>query len=360
MTESTRPFAEFVRAGDPLVSCVVPVYNKAPFLAESVASLLSQEYVNLEIIIVDDASTDGSAETARKLIAANPQRRIRLLEKRNGGPSDARNFGLKAAEGRVVLCLDGDDIARPSFVRKAIAAMRQYGSNLVCSDVELFGSETGSWEPEPFDPYYIRYNNSIPTLSVFDRDLWVKTGGYKPAIPFAEDWEFFINCSRYDLSVSKIPEQLFRYRRTESGLLTNYLKDKWNEPASLMMIANPDLYNVQDLEFAQISILKGGAAWRERFIKQDTLHPAEPLLKFLLGIFEEQFGAPQRALELYAQSAQLSKLKSWLPLLRIARIVESQGNTAAAYDLYHQVRILRPDMHFVVGEKANLRGKQSP
>jgi glycosyltransferase involved in cell wall biosynthesis len=348
----SQSFSEFVRASNPLVSCIVPVFNKAPYLKETVESLFAQQYQNLEIIIVDDGSSDNSVAVAKELIASNPARSVRLLTKPNGGISDTRNFGLREAKGRVVLCIDGDDIAMPSFVSRGIESMRAEGANLVCSDVELFGTEVGEWCPEPYDPFYIRYNNCIPTLSIFDRELWVKTGGYKVAIPFAEDWEFFINCSRYDLAVKKIPEKLFRYRRTQSGLLTSYLKDKWHEPVALVMLANTDLYNIKDIEFAQSSIVKGGQEWFDKFIKQDALHPREWLLKCILGIFEESRGQHQRALELYAAAAQLSNLKNWLPLFRIAQIVES-NNPRQANELYHQVRILRPDMHFMVGEKAN-------
>ena len=359
MSGATPSFVDFVRRGDPLVSCVVPIYNKAAYLHEAVESLLAQEYAQMEIIIVDDGSTDHSVKIAESLAASDQTRRIRVKRKQNGGISDARNAGIAEAKGRVVLCLDADDIAQPTFLKKALTAMRSEGANLVCSDVELFGSETGEWIPEPYDPYYIRYNNSVPTLAVFDRELWVKTGGYKVAIPFAEDWEFFINCSRYDLVVKKIPEKLFRYRRTNDGLLTNYLKDKWEQPVSLMMLANEDLYNIKDVEFAQGAVVKGGQSWLEKFRRQDAQHPNEWLLKFVLGIYEEAAGNRQRALELYGQAAHLSKLKAWLPLYRIALIVESQGQVPAAEDLYHQVRILRPDMHFMVGTKADERNKRA-
>jgi glycosyltransferase involved in cell wall biosynthesis len=353
MSLNHQPFLEHLRHQQPLVSCIVPVYNKSAYLKETIDSLLTQSYSKLEILIIDDGSTDSSVAVANKIAADNPGRGIRVLSKRNGGISDTRNFGLREAQGRVVLCIDGDDLVLPSFIERAVELMRREGANLVCSDVELFGTESGEWIPEPYDPFYVRYNNCIPTLAIFDRDLWLKTGGYKPAIPFAEDWEFFINCSRYDLVVRKIPEKLFRYRRTEGGLLTSYLKDKWEEPVALVMLANSDLYNIKDLEFAQSAIVRGGQGWFERFQKQDLLHPNEWLIKFILGIFEESRGNRQRALELYAASAQSSQLKNWLPLLRIGYLVE-EHNPKQAYELYHQVRILRADMHFVIGAKADL------
>ena len=90
------------------VSIVVPVYNIKDYVTECVGSLLSQTYFDLEIILIDDGSTDGSAEVCDSL--GKRDSRIKVFHKANGGLSSARNFGLSRASGKYTVFVDGDDV----------------------------------------------------------------------------------------------------------------------------------------------------------------------------------------------------------------------------------------------------------
>ena len=99
-------------AAVPAVSVVTPVSNAAATLAATVASVRAQNFADWKLLLVDDASTDGSPALARALAAAEP--RIRLLAlPENGGPAAARNAGIRAARGRYIAFVDADDLWRP-------------------------------------------------------------------------------------------------------------------------------------------------------------------------------------------------------------------------------------------------------
>ena len=103
---------------DPLVTIVVPVYNVMHYVEKCINSLTEQTYKKLEIIIVDDGSTDDSGKICDKL--AKHERRIRVYHKANGGLSSARNFGIKKASGKYICLVDSDDYVQRDFVRKLI------------------------------------------------------------------------------------------------------------------------------------------------------------------------------------------------------------------------------------------------
>lgn len=95
-----------------LVSIIVPVYNVESYIKRSIDSLLNQTYKNIQIICVDDGSTDGSVKTLSQL----QEERITIVHKKNGGLSSARNFGLKFAKGKYITFVDSDDWVEPDYI----------------------------------------------------------------------------------------------------------------------------------------------------------------------------------------------------------------------------------------------------
>lgn len=98
----------------PLVSVVIPVYNVEKYLEECFNSVVGQSYENIEIILVDDGSTDTSSEIADRL--ASSDLRVSVIHKENGGLSDARNVGMRAAKGTYITFLDSDDCMSKDFI----------------------------------------------------------------------------------------------------------------------------------------------------------------------------------------------------------------------------------------------------
>src|SRR5690242_7730271 len=98
----------------PKVSVVVPIFNRASFVGESLASLQRERTVETEIIVVDDGSTDGSIDAVRLLAKHDP--RIRLITGEHQGVSAARNIGVRSANGQYITFLDSDDISAPGRI----------------------------------------------------------------------------------------------------------------------------------------------------------------------------------------------------------------------------------------------------
>lgn len=121
------------------MSIIVPTYNVKLYVEECVDSLLNQKYVDCEIIIVDDGSTDGSSEVCDKLKLKDS--RIIVVHQKNGGLSAARNTGLKHAKGEYIGFIDSDDIVSPSMFSDMINTLEKNKADVAVCNFEVFNKE---------------------------------------------------------------------------------------------------------------------------------------------------------------------------------------------------------------------------
>lgn len=126
----------------PLVSIIVPVYNSQCFLKQCLTSLTMQTYGNIEILVVDDGSTDGSNAIIADFAAVDE--RFRVITQKNAGPARARNVGLAAAKGEFVYFFDSDDWCDPVLVEKAVARLLQTGADLVALPHYVYDQRVGA------------------------------------------------------------------------------------------------------------------------------------------------------------------------------------------------------------------------
>ena len=136
-------------SGAPLVSVLVPCYNLGEFLDEAVDSALAQTYGNVEVVVVDDGSTD---ERTRALIAGYRRPKTRVLHAPHEGLAAARNRALLESTGEYVCALDADDRLDPAFLERTVGVLERERSIAFASAwLRAFGTETWEWKPERCD-----------------------------------------------------------------------------------------------------------------------------------------------------------------------------------------------------------------
>jgi len=182
----------------PAVSVVIPCYNAGAYLAEAIASVRAQRRPADEIIVVDDCSTDGSAERAASL-------GVRCLTTgQNSGPSRARNLGVQAAQGDIVAFLDADDWWEPGHVAAVAGLLERFPEAGVAFSMARASDDAGREsdrlipENQPTDVFWIGIHNTIvPQLSAaVRRDALQAVGGYNEGMRYSEDYDLWLRLAR--------------------------------------------------------------------------------------------------------------------------------------------------------------------
>jgi len=197
----------------PLVSVVIPFFDAHRFLAEALASVLAQGYTPLEVLLVDDGSTDGGADSVAHLMAADD--RVRLLRQwPNQGPAAARNRALREARGTFVAFLDADDL----MVGDRIAFQVDYldthsGVDVVLGEADHF-TETGI-DPPPWHgdrPTTTRHRYRNPMTMLARRTVFGRVGLFDPSYRVGEDMEWLLRAGSAGVTIVTVDRVLIRRR----------------------------------------------------------------------------------------------------------------------------------------------------
>jgi len=185
-------------AFEPLVSVVMPVYNRAPLVGRAIASVLAQSYRRFEIIVVDDASTDGLAAALADM--ADPRLRC-IAHPRNRGAAAARNTGIAAAQGEFVAFLDSDDGWYPEKLAYQVAAMRNQ-PNAVAGHVCAYDRVKAGYKPRRFVPNWLDqpFSRAVlfgctcgpGTTLLCRRDVYADVGPLDEELRRLEDWDWLL------------------------------------------------------------------------------------------------------------------------------------------------------------------------
>lgn len=149
----------------PLISVIMPVYNSERFLAKSLTSIMNQTYKNIEIIIVDDGSTDCSSELIDNFLLKDT--RIRKFSQQNSGQASVRNFGVKEAEGSYILHVDSDDYFEPEMIQELVDCIERNDADVVLFQfyfVDENGHFTGINPPAFFKNQLLNSEETLKAL----------------------------------------------------------------------------------------------------------------------------------------------------------------------------------------------------
>lgn len=191
----------------PLVSAIIATYNREHIVGEAIESILQQTYKNIEIVIVDDGSTDGTQENLKKY-----GDRIRVVHQENRGPAAAWNHGIQVARGEIIAFLGSDDIWLPTFVERQVKLLQLAGESVTCclSNGSLNfanGKETTSFKTALLHPPYeegvwLNVAEVISTRFVLfgqtvaiRRSALERTGGFDESLRYLEDYDMALRLS---------------------------------------------------------------------------------------------------------------------------------------------------------------------
>jgi glycosyltransferase involved in cell wall biosynthesis len=218
----------------PLVSVVIPVYNGRAHLEQTLRSVLAQTHAPIEIIVVDDASTDDSLA----LVAEIAPHALRL-QQRNAGVSSARNRGLAAASGRHVAFLDQDDVWHPQQVERQVAWLEAHPAcGAVATPYHFWHPQAGhDHYPAPdslwpvdlgpqHDPEHTGWVHhrflwdcwSLTSATLLRRDSVVAAGGFDVDLPYSEDWDLWLRLAQQvEFALLTWPPVLYRQHPTQGS-----------------------------------------------------------------------------------------------------------------------------------------------
>ena len=196
----------------PLISVVIPVRNGAHFLPEAVASVIAQDYAKIEVIVVDDGSTDA-IEAA---VAALPIQ-VRFLRQENGGAAAARNLGIRAASGDLIAFLDVDDLWPHHTLQTHVSWLARHPeTDVVIGRAQLMEeAEDGTFQfvgsPAEGFVYYIG-------SALYRRRAFERNGLFDPLLRFAEDTDWFTSAEGNDLRIDRLDVITLHVRRHAANM----------------------------------------------------------------------------------------------------------------------------------------------
>lgn len=229
-----------------LVSIIVPCYNQAHFLNESLNSVLKQSYSNWECIIINDGSTDNTEQTV--LNWTKKDNRFKYVKQQNKGLSNARNSGIKTSLGDYILPLDADDIIREDFLDKTVPELLENDDLAIvsCNSKFFEGDITNiinELKPKGNTYHYLLYVNQLVATSLYRKKCWEQVGGYDEQMQTGfEDWEFWIAITKQGWEYKVVEDFLFYYRKAKKSMLVDTINNHFESNKEYIFKKHNDLY----------------------------------------------------------------------------------------------------------------------
>lgn len=288
----------------PLVSVIMPAYNAEKYIGQSVESVIGQTFHNWELIVIDDGSTDKTAQTIKGY--AVKDNRIKYIAQSNSGQGRARNMGIIHSSGELIAFLDSDDLWIAEKLELQIKVMDETKADLVFSDGFIFTKDQVNDEAMHFGTLTGRFvgadmlsllfvQNRLPILSVLTkRDALNKVNLFEENARYqgSEDYDLWLKMAKYGAEFYGMPERLVRYRVHADSTSRNQIKmlkawravlGKYRRDKNLNNKVKKDRYKNLYQELLSIYIEQGHVSEAFRYSKELPASDKFNFIKMLLG-----------------------------------------------------------------------------
>ena len=209
----------------PQVSVIVTLHNYAQYVEECLESIAAQTVADLELIIVDDCSTDDGLKVVSAWIEQNAERfaaHALIVHTTNMGLSYARNTAFLHASADRVFVMDADNALYARAVERCLEAMTQSGAAGAYTQLEFFGERIGLGDADFWSKARFKPKNYVDAMALISKDAWRAVGGYSQLIVDGwEDYDFWCKFVEHDLTCAFVPEVLCRYRTHSASMSTS-------------------------------------------------------------------------------------------------------------------------------------------
>ncbi len=215
---------------NPLVSVIIPCHNREHLVEHALASVLAQTYRPIEVIVVDDGSTDSSAQVVATWVEKHPSI-VRLVQIPHGGAPHARNIGFRSARGEFIQFLDSDDVLHPMKLEVQSAALQCHTEADLCGGEFARAAEApADWDRRREHTWLLREAHPTKVFMVwsylFRRRLLESVGPWNEALPVIQDVELMLRVTRSIRGrIPCIPQPLYFYRQHQDSRITGNARD---------------------------------------------------------------------------------------------------------------------------------------
>ena len=269
---------------DKLVSVIVPIYNVEKYLEKCLKSIINQSYQNIEILLINDGSTDSSLEICKKYKKID--KRIKIINKKNGGLSSARNTGLTYANGEIISFIDSDDFIAKDYIEKLYYCMQKYDSDIsICGRYSVYenGKKRCKYN-QIFDKEY-SFTSAISEMNKFHYfDMSACAKLYKislfddirfPVGKLSEDYFIMYKLFKKSNGISYTSEPLYYYLQRQNSISNNKnINEDFIEAAKQQMNdlenCNTNIKNIVHTAYASSFLTVA-----DFYIKQDVKLPID-------------------------------------------------------------------------------------
>ena len=259
------------------VSIIVPIYNIEQYVGKCIESILAQTYPDFELILVDDGSPDDCGRICDEY--GERDERIKVIHKKNGGLTSARNAGLSEAEGEWIMHVDGDDWIEPDMLESLIGAAQVTGADLVFGDFMKYGPYAGyfklpTWSGDKRESMsnYIAYMMTTIWGSIAKRSLYIDNYLKSPeGISYCEDFHLIVRLCHFAKKIVNVHRPFYHYRYRPTSIMSNMSKrteadEQWAYQDTIRFFKEQGVYE----DYRKVM------SWRVLKSTQDLLlHPSE-------------------------------------------------------------------------------------